>query len=230
MAAECLPTVIVTPHFLRSACELPEEQSRDLVETLKLLMEDPGDASLHREPLGGEADGIHSIRAGASSRILISGVRDVKLLFVGSDDAAHRFAEHMCADATAFAEAPIAFQLRIDFWQAEAVRRFESPSCGAPVSAGDLAGLILHGRRYLPLANLLLSRGPETGTVELTFREIETALAEALPEPARTSPGWWANDRSHIQAHSWLAIGWQTTAPHLQEETVTFVRKPQGGD
>jgi len=43
------------------------------------------------------------------------------------------------------------------------------------------------------------------------------------------NPGWWANDRSHAQANSWLAVGWQATALNPQEEIVTFVRKPAYG-
>ncbi len=229
MAVKSIATVTVTPDFLRSAYELPEQYSRNLVETLRLLMGDPGEASRRSEPLSSKTDLVHSIRASDSIRILISGESDAKLLFVGSDDAARQFVERMGTGATAFAEVPIAFQLHIDFWQAEGVGSFESPSCGAPVSADDLAGLLRDGHRYLPLSHLLLSRGPEAGAIELSFREIESQLDDPLPEQARMSTAWWANDRSHAHAYSWLAIGWETTALDVQEESVTFVRKRGAG-
>lgn len=221
--------VIVTSEFLHSARELSKKHGREVLDALRRLADSPGDAGLQRERFAGADDNIQSIRAGDSCRILFSGEGDVKLLFAGADGAAHRFAEHGQAAATAFAEAPIAFQLHIDFWQTDPLAAWESPSCGAAVSVADLGLLILHGRKYLPLAHLLLSRGPEAGSVELSFREIETALAEALPKSARTLPVWWANDRSHVQANAWLAIGWQAAAPNLQRETITFVRSSLPG-
>ncbi|MBZ5496269.1 MAG: hypothetical protein LAP85_07695 [Acidobacteriia bacterium] len=221
MEPECFKTVVVTPHFLRSACELPDHHDCEILKAIRLFMAHPGDAGLQREPLGG---GIHSMRAGGSCRILFAAGREIKLLFVGSDNEARRFAEHACADATAFAEAPIAFQLHIDFWQAGPAENYESPSCGTPVSADDLEGLILHARRYLPLAQLLLSRGPEAGSVDLSFREMAAVLGQALPQPAVTSPAWWANDRTHAQANAWLAIGWRATAHEIRKEKITFVR------
>jgi hypothetical protein len=228
MEEQSVSTITVTASFLQSVCELPEEHGGTLLAALQLLLAKPGDPSLRSKPIASHEGPVFSIPAGSCCRVLFSGTRDVKLLFAGSDEGAHRFAARLCAQATPYAEAPVAFQLHIDFWQAGPEARYESPSCGASVSADDLAGLILYGRKFLPLAHLLLSRGPEAGPVELTFREMETLLVAALPAPARTNPGWWANDRSHPQANSWLTIGWQASAPDLHGETVTFVRKRPG--
>jgi hypothetical protein len=220
-------TYLVTPQFLGSIRELPEPCGREIANSLRLLLTDPDHASLQRHSSVGGAEGNHSIRAGDSCRILFSGERERKLLFAGSEDAALRFAKRMDAYETAFAEAPVAFQLHIDFWQTEPVAGFETPSCGAPVSMDDLAGLILRGRIYLPLAHLLLSRGAEVASVVLSFREIETALGRALPKAARADTAWWANDRRQDQAIAWLAIGWEATIPDLQEQKATFVRSKQ---
>jgi hypothetical protein len=224
MDPESRKRVVVTPQFLRSAYELPRERGREVLKALRLFLANPDDASVHFERSAPGADGVQSIWAGNYCRILFSDGPGMKLLFVGVNIAAQRFAERGYAVATAFAEAPIAFQLRIDFWQTGPAAASESPSCGAAISAQNLGGLLLRGRRYLPLAQLLLSRGPEVGSIELRFREIETTLGEALPKSARTRPAWWSNDRSHAQANSWLAIGWQAAALDLQKEMIAFVR------
>ncbi len=226
MATESSGTFLITPHFLGTLSDLPEQCGREIVNSLRLLLTDPDHASLRRHSSVGGAEGVHSIRAGDSCRILFTGTNEVKLLFAGSEDAALRFAKRTDAYETAFAEAPVAFQLHIDFWQTKPVAGFETPSCGAPVSMDDLAGLIMRSRNYLPLAHLLLSRGAEVGAVVLSFPEIETALGRTLPEAARTDAAWWADNRSQDQAIAWLAIGWHATAPDLQEERVTFVRCP----
>ena len=220
--------VVVTPQFLLSAYELPKEHVHEVLKALRLFMADPGDAGLYCEGPAGGADAIRSVRAGNACRILFSGAGDVKLLFVGVHGAARRFEERGHAVATAFAEVPIAFQLHIDFWQTGPLAASESPSCGASMSADELGGLILRGRKYLPLTQLLLSRGPEVASVELSFREIETALGQPLPKSARTRPAWWANDSSRAQAHAWLAIGWQATALDLKKGKITFMRNARG--
>ncbi len=216
--------IVVTPQFLGSAFELPNEHGPTVLKALRTLLANPGDAGLNLENSPGGDDGIRFMPAGDFCRILFSAERDVKLLFVGVHSAAQRFAEHGNAVATAFTEVPIAFQLHIDFWQTAPVAAYESPSCGASVSADDLIRMIRRGRRYLPLAQLLLSHGPEVGSIELSFREIETALREALPKAARTRTAWWANDPSHAQAFAWLAIGWQAAALNLKKEIIAFVR------
>jgi hypothetical protein len=224
MERECLKTVFVTPKFLGSLCELLEHNGREVLHALLHFMASPGVEGLRAEPLNGAADGICSVRAGDSCRILFSDAGVVKLLFAGTEEAVRRFAANLRSDATAFAEAPVAFQLHIDFWQSVPTARFETPSCGAPASAADLAGLILDGREFLPLAHLLLSRGQEVASLVLKLREIETALGEPLPGPARSDPAWWANDRTNAQANSWLAIGWRAALFDLQKEAVTFSR------
>ena len=224
MESESLKRLVVTPQFLRSAYELPKKYGCEVLKAIRLYLDNPGNASLNIERFAGSADEIQSLPAGKQCRILFSIARDVRLLFVGVHSAAQRFADCGHADATAFAEVPIAFQLHIDFWQTGPFAATESPSCGAPVSANDLGRLILRGRTYLPLAQLLLSRGAEAESIQLSFRELETALGEALPKCARKQPAWWANDLSHTQASAWLTIGWWAIALDLQRETIAFER------
>lgn len=214
-------TVVVTPQLLSSVHELPEDHAREVVKALRRLLSDPGDPTLQRKRSGGRAPAVESIRAGDSCVILLCGER---VLFAGSDESALRFADRMRADATAFTEAPAAYLLRVDFWHSGSLATSESPSCGAHVTSDDLDGLLVRGRKYLPLAHLLSSRGPETGSVELSFREIETALGGPLPEQARTHPAWWADTRSNAQANAWLAVGWQLATLDLQNQSVRFVR------
>ncbi len=224
MELESVKTVIITPQFLESACDLPVESGRQVLNALLLFMANPGDPSLGREPFGNGTDGIDSIRVGNSCRILFSSAQVLKLLFVGSDLEARRFVDSLHFRATALAEAPVAFQLHIDFWESEPTAKFETPSCGALVSREGLAGLLMEGRPFLPLAHLLLSRGQEVESLVLGFREIETVLGRALPESARRDPAWWDNDRAHPQTNAWLAIGWQTRDLDLQHETLVFAR------
>ncbi len=217
-------SLVVTAQFVRSVYELPKKQGREVVKALRRFLDDADDPLLDcRNSTGGASD-THSMRAGEDCRILYSDSEEVKLLFAGADIAARRFAERECVSATAFSESPIAFQLHIDFWQSEAVTAYESPSCGIRVGMDSLSRLILKGRKYLPLAHLLLSRGPEMNSIELSFVEIETTIGIALPRAARLRRDWWANDIQHAQANSWVAIGWGTKSPDLQNERVTFMR------
>ena len=219
--------LIVMPEFLISASEFPKEEGRKIVEAIELMMRNPDDPSLSRERLEGKAAGLQSIRATDSCRIVFAGRQVIMLRYVGTGEQAHRFAERAAAEVTAMAESPIAHQLHacadpLQVFAATLVS--ESPSCGAPISIGTLARLILRTRKYLPLTRLLLSRGPEIGAMEMRFQAIETALAGTLPKSARRSRTWWANDPGRSQAYSWMAIGWETVSVDLQAETVDFVR------
>ena len=56
----------------------------------------------------------------------------------------------------------------------------------------------------------------------MTFREVESLLGFALPVSARKYSAWWANLRSHSQAHSWLDVGYNTETPDLKNERITL--------
>ncbi len=221
-------SLVVTAQFVRSVYELPNKQGREIVKALRRLLDDADDPLLDCKCATGRASDTQSMRAGEGCRILFSDSGEVRLLFAGADSAVRRFAERECVSATAFSESPIAFQLHIDFWQSEAVTAYESPSRGIRIGMDSLSRLILRGRGYLPLAHLLLSRGLEMNSIELSFVEVETAIGAALPRAARLRRGWWANDIRHAQANSWLTIGWESKSLNLQEERVTFMRSAPG--
>ncbi len=218
--------LIVMPEFLIGVSELPKVEGRKIVGAIDLLIRNPDDPSLCRERLEGSEAGLQSIRATDSFRIVFAGRHVVMLRYLGSGPQAHRFAERAAVEVTAMAESPIAHQLHAcsDPMQVFAATASESPSCGAPISIGTISRLILGTRKYLPLTHLLLSRGPEIGSMEMNFRAIETVLAGALPKSARRSRTWWANDPGRAQAYSWMAIGWETASVDLQGERVDFVR------
>ena len=65
----------------------------------------------------------------------------------------------------------------------------------------------------------------------LTFRDVEEIIHHALPGSARHTNNyrsWWANDKTHAQAASWMRAGWRTAAsPDLQAERIRFTRGPR---
>lgn len=67
--------------------------------------------------------------------------------------------------------------------------------------------------KYDPLGKHL-SRQP-TDSCTLTFPEVEKIIGGRLPASAREHQGWWGNDRTHVQARSWLQVGWKVTRHHL---------------
>jgi len=227
VGSECTLKLVITPPFLLSVYELGAEYGRKIVNAIQTFLRNPDHNCLHHERLTGKAVGLQSIHVDDSCRIVFSGKQVLMLLYAGSDDQISHFAERAGAEATAMAESPIAHQLHscADPLQVFApAHASESPSCGAPVSADGLARLIVGTRKYLPLTHLLLSRGPEVGSMEVGLRALETALGDALPKSAHTSRRWWDNDPARTQAYSWMAVGWKTAAVDLHNETVTFIR------
>ena len=62
----------------------------------------------------------------------------------------------------------------------------------------------------------------------LAFSRIEEIIGDSLPLSAR-NPGscaaWWANDRTHPQAQSWIRAGWTSDGrPDIGKEQVRFIR------
>ena len=64
----------------------------------------------------------------------------------------------------------------------------------------------------------------QTNAIRLTFRQIEIILGGPLPNSAREHQAWWANDKSHSHAASWMKIGWKTATPALSKGTILFQR------
>jgi hypothetical protein len=67
-----------------------------------------------------------------------------------------------------------------------------------------------------------------TSSVTLTFRQVETIIADALPPSARKHRAWWANDPKHSHA-VWLEAAWETCDVAMSREHVTFMRVGSAG-
>ncbi len=78
-------------------------------------------------------------------------------------------------------------------------------------------------RKYDPLGKYLSGQPDDSCT--LTFPEVEEIIDGPLPASARGNQGWWGNDRTHVQARSWMQAGWKVTRHHLlQRGHVHFTR------
>ena len=60
--------------------------------------------------------------------------------------------------------------------------------------------------------------------LKFSFAEIEKILGAPLPRSARRYSAWWANnqDGGHVQAASWLDVGYHTENLDLNAGTVSF--------
>lgn len=77
--------------------------------------------------------------------------------------------------------------------------------------------------KYDPLAKHLSEQS--TDSCRLTFSDVEAIIGGRLPASARAHQGWWGNDKTHVQAHSWMHVGWMVTQHHLlQQGHVHFTR------
>lgn len=61
--------------------------------------------------------------------------------------------------------------------------------------------------------------------VVLTFEQMEALLGCALPAPACTESGWWANADASTNrwSEAWIGAG-RTATPNFSARTVTFER------
>jgi len=226
---------LVTPEFILSAYELPKECGRKIFKALSLFIINPRHPSLNFEQLDSRTGMLASIRIDEGYRIILSGESTATLLYVGTHDKAYQFAKK-----TAFApnqewileykgrREPM-YDLSSSMYDlskpAPEIKPLVSPPdlpC-ARLSVEKLDGLMVRSRKYLPLA-LFLANSIFSTSVEVSFGEIEAMLGSPLPKSARTYNAWWANDSSHVQANSWLALDWRTSNLELSAEKVTFVR------
>ena len=63
----------------------------------------------------------------------------------------------------------------------------------------------------------------------LTFSDIEKIIGASLPSSARKRAQWWGNDKTQVQALSWIPAGWNVERPNLAEQYVLFARVAGGG-
>ena len=67
--------------------------------------------------------------------------------------------------------------------------------------------------KYEPLGKYLSSQTADSCT--LTFSDVEAIVGGCLPASARAHQGWWGNDKTHVQARTWMRAGWKVTQHHL---------------
>ena len=77
--------------------------------------------------------------------------------------------------------------------------------------------------KYEPLAKYLSSQPADSCT--LTFSDVEEIIGGRLPASARAHQGWWGNDKTHVQARSWMHVGWKVTQHHLLRQGHVHFRR-----
>ena len=222
--------VTVLDSFLSSAYDLPKETARKVFKALRNFVSDPRNVGLNLERLQGKASDQWSIRVDDDYRIIFreSEPGPPVVLFVGKHDLAYRF-----ADRTAHSQAPsiglFARERPSGIEEVQEVtplmnlrRVLKGEEAAARVDLEDLETLV-STRKYLPIARILLQEG---GTAaRFTFAQLEKAIADQLPPSARKYRPWWANERGrHVQASSWLGVGWKVGSVDLTGGIVTFNR------
>lgn len=66
-------------------------------------------------------------------------------------------------------------------------------------------------------------------TVVLTFRQLEDLLGFALPDLARSDPGWWMPEEitsAEVRCSDAWTLAHRTARPNLMAQTVVFERIP----
>ncbi len=81
--------------------------------------------------------------------------------------------------------------------------------------------------KYTPLEQYLTALPASQEDVTLSFEQVERILNDKLPPSAQEHQAWWENESegSHIQAHSWMDVGWKVDAVNLTEKWVRFVQQ-----
>jgi hypothetical protein len=83
--------------------------------------------------------------------------------------------------------------------------------------------------KYEPLYRWLVAKSASGITsIPTTFQQIEAVLGFKLPDSARTSTPWWANEKGntrHVQCKYWMSAGFETRNLSLATESVTFARE-----
>jgi mRNA-degrading endonuclease RelE of RelBE toxin-antitoxin system len=233
---ERLRNFLITPEFILSAYELPKEHGRKIFKALKLFLSNPSHPSLHYEQLGGRQSKMQSIRIDDAYRIILSDGHPPRLIYVGNHDQAYRVAERLGSSVActlhymAKQDYEIIKEEQLESKVSESVGAMKTTLPSAPVvslSTEDLEQLVIRTRKYLPLSHFFASLGVRETSLQVKFAHIEEILNQSLPKSAKTYKAWWANDATHVQATSWLAMGWKTRSIDLQGEIVIFIRDSQ---
>jgi mRNA-degrading endonuclease RelE of RelBE toxin-antitoxin system len=229
-ASPMAAAVTVLDSFLSSAYDLPKETARKVFKALRNFVSDRRNAGLNLERLQGKASDLWSIRVDDDYRIIFreSEPHPPVVLFVGKHDLAYRF-----ADRAAHSQAPsiglFARERPSGIEEVQEVtplmnlrRVLKGEEAAARVDLEDLETLV-STRKYLPIARILLQEGGTSA--RFTFAQLEKAIADQLPPSARKYRPWWANERGrHVQASSWLGVGWKVGSVDLTGGIVTFNR------
>jgi hypothetical protein len=80
--------------------------------------------------------------------------------------------------------------------------------------------------RWVPLGQYLALKRRRQDQLELSFRQIESVLGDALPKPARKDGAWWENTAATPQARAWQNAGWSVRAVDVLAEQVVFESPP----
>ena len=82
--------------------------------------------------------------------------------------------------------------------------------------------------KYDALADHLADLG--TDRVTLSFDEID-AVVGGLPPNAKADRTWWGNttNRTRVQAHAWMGVGWRVERVSLTRKEVVFGRETSTG-
>jgi Txe/YoeB family toxin of Txe-Axe toxin-antitoxin module len=222
--------VTVLDSFLSSAHDLPKETARKVFKALRNFVSDPRNVGLNLERLQGKASDRWSIRVDDDYRIIFreSESGPPVVLFVGKHNLAYRF-----ADRTAHSQAPsiglFARERPTGIEEVQEVtplmnlrRALKGEAAAARVDLEDLETMV-STLKYLPIARILLQE--DGHSARFTFAQLEKAIADQLPPSARKYRPWWANERGrHVQASSWLGVGWKVGSVDLTGEIVTFNR------
>jgi mRNA-degrading endonuclease RelE of RelBE toxin-antitoxin system len=222
--------ITVLDSFLSSAYDLPKETARKVFKTLRNFVSNRCSVGLNLERLRGKASDLWSIRVDDDYRIIFresqSGIPVV--LFVGKHDHAYRYADRTVQNQ----ERPIGLfakerpsevmEVQDVTFSMQMSRERKGEAAAATVNLEDLETMV-STRKYLPIACILLKEsGP---SARFTFAQLEKAIADQLPSSARKHRPWWANERGrHVQASSWLGVGWKVASVDLPGEIVTFNR------
>jgi hypothetical protein len=79
--------------------------------------------------------------------------------------------------------------------------------------------------KYGRLNRWFESQPKSSGSIRLSFAQIEQTLRQKLPRSAREYEAWWLDaspNTSHVQAVAWLEAGWRVASLDLGGQTVTF--------
>lgn len=79
-------------------------------------------------------------------------------------------------------------------------------------------------KKYEPLGNFLADVPAATGSVTLSFGEIEHIIGAQLPPSALMHRAWWANQEGGSRAPHWRAAGFKVDGVNQPDRTVSFRR------